>query len=43
MTNVEEVEVEFKNKQVWDIVTVYDRKIEEVLIRKIKEAYPNHK
>lgn len=43
MTNVEEVEVEFKNKQVWDIVTVYDRKIEEVLIRKIKETYPNHK
>lgn len=27
----------------YDLVTVYDRKIEEILIRKIKERYPEHK
>ncbi|CAH0558694.1 unnamed protein product [Brassicogethes aeneus] len=27
----------------WDLVTIYDRKIEETLILKIKEKYPQHK
>ncbi|ENN80793.1 hypothetical protein D910_08503 [Dendroctonus ponderosae] len=43
MAEVEEVEVEFKQDIVWDLVTIYDRKIEEVLINKIKEKYPQHK
>lgn len=43
LVNVEEVDVEFKKDQVWDLVTVYDRKIEEVLIKKIKQNYPMHK
>lgn len=43
MAEVDELEVEFKNDMVWDLVTIYDRKIEEVLIKKIKERYPQHK
>lgn len=26
----------------WDIVTDYDKKVEETLIKKIREKYPNH-
>lgn len=43
MTQAKDVETEFKKEVVWDLVTVYDRKIEEVLIYKIKEQYPDHK
>ncbi|XP_060525686.1 inositol monophosphatase 1-like [Cylas formicarius] len=38
-----DVDVETKNDEVWDLVTVYDRKIEEVLIKKIKQNFPEHK
>lgn len=27
----------------WDLVTEYDRKIEDVIIGKLKRAFPNHK
>lgn len=43
MTNVENAEGEIKNDAWWDLVTIYDKKIEEVLIHKIKEKYPSHK
>ncbi|XP_030758150.1 inositol monophosphatase 2-like [Sitophilus oryzae] len=43
LSKVEDIEVEFKDSQVWDLVTIYDRKIEEILIDKIKEKYPTHK
>lgn len=43
MKEATDVKVEFKQDIVYDLVTVYDRKIEEVLIHKIKERYPNHK
>ncbi|CAG9761600.1 unnamed protein product [Ceutorhynchus assimilis] len=42
LTDAEQVEVEFK-KDIWDLVTVHDRKIEEVLIQSIKDKYPSHK
>lgn len=27
----------------WDLVTEYDRKIEDVIIGKLKRAFPNHR
>ncbi|CAG9761599.1 unnamed protein product [Ceutorhynchus assimilis] len=42
MKNVVEVKTELKNNDYGDIVTQYDRQIEEVLIRKIKDRYPTH-
>ncbi|CAH1176272.1 unnamed protein product [Phaedon cochleariae] len=35
-------QVEHK-KEVYDLVTIYDRRIEDILINKIKKKYPNHK
>ncbi|XP_066138080.1 uncharacterized protein [Euwallacea fornicatus] len=43
LTNADEIETEFKQDKIWDLVTIYDRKVEAVLIHKIKERYPHHK
>ncbi|XP_060525687.1 inositol monophosphatase 1-like [Cylas formicarius] len=43
LKDAQHIEVEIKNEVVWDWVTIYDRKIEEVLIKRIKERYPNHR
>ncbi|XP_076275480.1 uncharacterized protein LOC143206697 [Rhynchophorus ferrugineus] len=43
MASAGEVDVEYKESKVWNLVTIYDKKIEEILIRKIKEKYPDHK
>ena len=32
-----------RKEEIWDLVTQYDRLVEEVLIRKLKEQFPNHK
>ncbi|KAJ8921832.1 hypothetical protein NQ315_008464 [Exocentrus adspersus] len=42
LLTAENYEVETKGF-VYDLVTIYDRKIEEILIKKIKEKWPNHK
>ncbi|XP_019868658.2 inositol monophosphatase 1-like [Aethina tumida] len=42
LLEAKEVKVETKGEP-WDLVTMYDRKIEEVLIDKIREEYPKHK
>ncbi|XP_060525683.1 uncharacterized protein LOC132701611 [Cylas formicarius] len=39
----EDINVESKKVGVWDVVTIYDRKIENVLIRNLKNKYPTHK
>ncbi|XP_050309212.1 uncharacterized protein LOC126745412 [Anthonomus grandis grandis] len=43
LTTVENIEIEFKKQEPWNLVTEYDRKVEAVLIEKIKRAYPSHK
>lgn len=43
MKEATDVAVEYKKDVIYDLVTVYDRKIEEVIIQKIKEKYPEHK
>lgn len=35
--------VETKNGICWDVVTEYDRKVEDFLIKNISEKYPSHK
>ncbi|KAJ8969549.1 hypothetical protein NQ314_001701 [Rhamnusium bicolor] len=42
LLTAENYEVETKGF-VYDLVTIYDRKIEEILIKKIKEKWPTHK
>ncbi|KAJ8942771.1 hypothetical protein NQ318_002931, partial [Aromia moschata] len=42
LLTAEGYEVETKSF-VYDLVTIYDKKIEEILIKKIKEKWPNHK
>lgn len=36
------IEIETK-EEIYDLVTIYDRKVEEVLIKEIKTEYPKHK
>ncbi|XP_044262421.1 inositol monophosphatase 1-like [Tribolium madens] len=36
------IEIETKD-EIYDLVTIYDRKVEDVLIKEIKSKYPNHK
>ncbi|XP_030758146.1 inositol monophosphatase 2-like [Sitophilus oryzae] len=43
LLTVEDINVEIKDGNVWDIVTEYDRKIEKLLIQKLKKKYPDHK
>lgn len=43
MKEATDVAIEYKKDVVFDLVTVYDRKIEEILIQNIKETYPEHK
>nr|CAH7719644.1 unnamed protein product [Callosobruchus chinensis] len=42
LLTAKDYEVESKS-DVYDLVTVYDRKIEEVLVKKLKEKWPDHK
>lgn len=42
MKEATDVAIEYKKNVIFDLVTVYDRKIEEVIIQKIKEKYPEH-
>ncbi|CAG9862726.1 unnamed protein product [Phyllotreta striolata] len=42
LLSVKNVEVEEKG-EFYDVVTVYDRKIEQILFKKIKERWPDHK
>ncbi|CAG9768506.1 unnamed protein product [Ceutorhynchus assimilis] len=41
--DVQEIEAESKGEGKWDIVTIYDRKIEDILVNQIKNKYPDHK
>ncbi|XP_060525682.1 uncharacterized protein LOC132701610 [Cylas formicarius] len=41
-TQDESIEMDSK-KAIWEVVTVYDQKIEDVLMKGIKELYPTHK
>ncbi|XP_076275489.1 uncharacterized protein LOC143206701 [Rhynchophorus ferrugineus] len=43
LLTVEEINPEIKGGNIWDVVTIYDRKIEQILIEKIKQEYPEHK
>lgn len=43
MKEATDVAIEYKKDVIHDLVTVYDRKIEEVIIQNIKEKYPEHK
>lgn len=43
LLKVRDIQVEIKNGNIWDVVTVYDRKIEEMLIEKIKRKFPQHR
>lgn len=43
LLKVEDINVETKNGNIWDVVTVYDRKIEELLIDELKKRYPDHR
>ncbi|KAG5876506.1 hypothetical protein JTB14_008443 [Gonioctena quinquepunctata] len=42
LLTAKDYEVEQKT-EIYDLVTVYDRKIEDVLIKQIKEKWPHHK
>ncbi|RZC43180.1 Inositol P domain containing protein [Asbolus verrucosus] len=37
-----DIEIETK-EEIYDLVTIYDRKVEEVLIEEIKKKFPSHK
>lgn len=42
MLEAKHVELEYKT-DITDLVTEYDRKVEETLIRELKKKYPQHK
>ncbi|CAH1109644.1 unnamed protein product [Psylliodes chrysocephalus] len=42
LVSAKDYEVEFKGED-FDVVTIYDRKIEDILIKKLKERWPDHK
>jgi len=37
-----DIEIETKD-EIYDLVTIYDRKVEEILIKQIKQEFPHHK
>ncbi|XP_030758156.1 inositol monophosphatase 1-like [Sitophilus oryzae] len=43
LIKADEIDVQFKDSHVWDLVTIYDKKVEEILIDKIKQKYPDHR
>ncbi|XP_017784533.1 PREDICTED: inositol monophosphatase 3-like [Nicrophorus vespilloides] len=38
-----DINIETKDNKTWDLVTQYDRKIEDILIKQIKNKFPDHK
>ncbi|XP_050309210.1 uncharacterized protein LOC126745410 [Anthonomus grandis grandis] len=43
LLGIEQINPEIKNGNDWDVVTIYDRKIEDLLIQKLKQKYTTHK
>lgn len=42
LLEAQDIDVELKNNKHYDIVTQFDTKIEEVLIKEIQKKFPDH-